>query len=121
MHKYLYLGGRIVVYTFGLDFSLFDGSENRVDQRCCALAERDFTNGERLAVELLYLGTYLKRSAPLSVVISSCVDQSACREVGIKPERLSFEIVNRRLTDFFHVVGQNFRTQSYGNTLGPLC
>ena len=50
MNLYLHFGSCVVVYFLGFYFSLVNGFENRVNERCRCLAKWNFLDYQRLIV-----------------------------------------------------------------------
>ena len=104
----------------GLDLALVDGLQDAVNDGLGGLRERNLADDQRLGVQLLNLGTHLQHAASLAVVIFGYIYRTARGEVGIQVELLAVQVGNGSVADFDEVVGQYFRRQSDGNTLGPL-
>ena len=83
MHQYVGILGGIVVDLANLDFPLFEGLENRIDNGCGGLAVRNFGDGKRLVVDFLDFGADANHSSALAVVVAAHVDETAGGEIRI--------------------------------------
>ena len=120
MHLNFHFSCRVVIHALGFDFPLIYGFQDAVDKRSCSLTEWDFTDNKCLVVELFNLCSHLQHTAPLSVIIFTDINSTACREVGIKLKIFSPQVFDSCITDFIQVMRQQFAAQSDSNTLGSL-
>ena len=120
MNLYLHLGRGKVGNVLRLDLSFLNGLRDTLTQGVHRLGIRQFTNHQRLVVELLDLGTHLQQTASLTVVVLAHINATASGEVGIQCKWLPFQVGNGRLTDLIIVMRQDLRAQTHGNALGTL-
>ena len=120
MNLYLHLGRGKVGNVLRLDLSFLNGLRDTLAQGVHRLGIRQFTNHQRLVVELLDLGTHLQQTAPLTVVVLAHINATASGEVGIQGKWLPFQVGNGRLTDLIIVMRQDLRAQSHGNAFSTL-
>ena len=126
MHQNLHRSGRHILHLAHLDLALLRGFQYAVDEGgglgggAGGLAERQFSDGQRLAVTLFYLGTHPDHAAALPVVVARHVDGAARGKVGIEMKLLPAQIFHGSLTDFAQIVGQYFARQTYGDAFGAL-
>src|SRR5574344_1790028 len=121
LYLYFHLGCGEVFHVTCLNLSFLDGFEYRVNNGFGSLGEGNLSNDKGLLVEFLYLRTYFQRTASLSVVVFRNINRAACGEIGIEMKLLAMQITDGCITQFNEIVGQYFRRQTYGNTLGSLC
>ena len=104
MHLDFHVGSRVVIDFLGLDFSLFDGFQNRLDERDRGLGIGNFADDERFLVEFLDFCTHFQHAAALSVVVFRHVDAAARREVGEKLEILAAQVAHGSVAQLVEVV-----------------
>ena len=111
---------RQVVYVACFDLALLDGFLNTVYQAVNGLRVGQVAYDERFLVQFLNLRPHLQHAAALSVVVFAHVDAAACLEVGIEVELLAVQVRDGCIAYLTEVMGQDFRRQAHGNTLGSL-
>ena len=121
VYLYLHLSRREVFHVAHLDLAFVYGFQNAVDERLCGLAERYFSDDERLRVKFFYLRPHLQHAATHAVVVFAHVNATARGEIGIELEGFSLQIAHGSVADLAHVVGQDLRRQTYGDAFGTLC
>ena len=120
MHQDFDLGSGVVLDFLRLDFTLFDGFQNRLDERTRRFRIGNFADDKRFLVAFLDFRTNFQRTTALTVVVARNIDTSARREVGEKLEILTAQVTHRRVAEFVEIVGQNLRGKSHGDALGTL-
>ena len=120
MNLYLHLGRGEVGNVLGLDLPFLDGFRDTLAQGVYGLGVGELTDDQRLVVELLDLCSHLQHTTPLTVVVFADINATACGEVGIQHEALTFQVGDSGFADFIVVMGEDLRTQSYGNTFCSL-
>ena len=114
------LVGRIVVDLSDLDLALVVGLDDRILDRLGGRGIGNLGDGKRPFVDLRNLRPHLHRAAAKAVVIAAHVGHAARREIGVKLEITSLEVRNGGVDQLHEVVGQDFRSQSHGDAVGPL-
>ena len=109
MYLYFHLCGSVVVHLPCLDFSLFNGSQYRVDERGGGLAVGYLAYHKCLVVQFFNLGPHFQCSPSLSVVVFAHINTSSCGEVGIECEWFAMQIADGGIADIVEVVGEDFR------------
>ena len=120
MHQDFDLGSGVVLDFLRLDFTLFDGFQNRLDERTRRFRIGNFADDKRFLVAFLDFRTNFQRTTALTIIVARNIDASARREVGEELEILAAQVTHRRVAEFVEIVGQNLRGKSHCDALGTL-
>ena len=112
---------RVVIDMLNLDFALVVCLHDAFDKANRRGAVRDFTNRERLIIDLFNLGADFDLAPTLTVVVVRDVDNAAREKVRVERELLAAQAGDACLAKFAEVVGEDGSRKTDCNTIDALC